>query len=278
VKSPQEIFDLVRGAEPAVVRFPVSAADLVPVPNFVAVVPVYNHERAVPAVAAALRAYGLPLVLVDDGSSDACRAVLEKLARDVGAHLVRRPLNGGKGAAVIAGLRKARELGFSHALQVDADGQHDLRDVPRFLDRARRAPQAVICGRPLFDDSIPRVRFFSRYITHVLVWLQTLSLSTVRDSMCGYRLYPLRSVLEVVERGVGTRMDFDIEVLVKMAWRGHVLHWIDTRVSYPTDGISHYRLLVDNLWLAGMHARLLLGMAWRAPMLLWRHLRRAARM
>jgi glycosyltransferase involved in cell wall biosynthesis len=276
VKSRQEIYDLVRSARPAVLRGPVAAADLVPLPHFVAVVPVYNHERAVPAVASALRAFGLPLVLVDDGSDEICKVALERLARDLGAHLVRRPVNGGKGAAVIAGLRKARELGFSHALQVDADGQHDLGDVPRFLERARREPDAVICGRPLFDDSVPRVRFISRYITHALVWLQTLSFSKVRDSMCGFRLYPVRTVLEVVERdGAGTRMDFDIEVLVKMAWRGRVLRWIDTRVSYPADGISHYRLLIDNLWLAGMHARLLVGMVWRAPMLLWRRIRRA---
>jgi len=277
VKSRQEIYDLVRSARPAVLRAPLVVADLAPLPRFVAVVPVYNHERAVPAVAMALRAHGLPLVLVDDGSSEICRAVLDKLARDLGAHLVRRPVNGGKGAAVIAGLRKARELGFSHALQVDADGQHDLGDVPHFLERARREPDAVICGRPLFDDSVPRVRFFSRYITHALVWLQTLSFTQVRDSMCGFRLYPVRTVLAVVERdGAGTRMDFDIEVLVKMAWRGNVLHWIDTRVSYPADGISHYRLLIDNLWLTGMHARLLAGMVWRAPMLLWRRIRRGA--
>lgn len=277
MKSRQEIYDLVRSAMPAVLRAPLAVADLVPLPRFVAVVPVYNHERAVPAVAVALRAHGLPLVLVDDGSSEICRTALDKLARDLGAHLVRRPVNGGKGAAVIAGLRKARELGFSHVLQVDADGQHDLGDVPQFLERARREPDAVICGRPLFDDSVPRVRLVSRYITHVLVWLQTLSFTQVRDSMCGFRLYPVRTVLEVVEHdGAGTRMDFDIEVLVKMAWRGNVLHWIDTRVSYPTDGISHYRLLIDNLWVAGMHARLLAGMLWRAPMLLWRRIRRDA--
>jgi glycosyltransferase involved in cell wall biosynthesis len=222
-----------------------------------------------------LRAHGLPVVLVDDGSGETCRLALQGLSRETGAHLVRLPVNGGKGAAVIAGLRKAQELGFSHALQVDADGQHDLGDVPHFLERARREPEAVICGRPVFDASIPRVRFVSRYITHVLVWLQTLSVTAVRDSMCGFRLYPLRPVLEVVDLdGVGRRMDFDVELLVKLTWRGRVLRWIDTRVSYPADGISHFRMLWDNLRLAGMHVRLVFGMLWRAPMLLWRRFRR----
>ncbi|HET9865249.1 MAG TPA: glycosyltransferase family 2 protein [Steroidobacteraceae bacterium] len=240
------------------------------------VIPVYNHELAVPAVAANLRAQGLPVVLVDDGSNDSCRVALEKLAAETGDVLVRRAANGGKGAAVISGLRKAQQLGFTHALQVDADGQHDLRDVPKFLARAQAEPGAVICGRPVFDASIPRVRFLSRYITHALVWLQTLSFSAVRDSMCGFRLYPVSTVLEVVDRdGVGTRMDFDVELLVKLVWRGRTLRWIDTQVSYPKDGISHFRMLYDNLRLAGMHVRLVLGMLWRAPMLIWRRIRNA---
>jgi glycosyltransferase involved in cell wall biosynthesis len=238
------------------------------------VIPVYDHEHAVPAVAAHLRAHGLPVVLVDDGSSESCRLALERLATETRTPLVRLPVNGGKGAAVIAGLRRALELGFTHALQVDADGQHDLRDVPKFLAAANAEPHAVICGRPVFDASIPKVRFLSRYITHVLVWLQTLSTSQVRDSMCGFRLYPLRTVLQVVDRdGVGRRMDFDVELLVKLVWRGRTLRWIDTRVSYPTDGISHFRMLSDNLRLAGMHVRLVLGMLWRAPLLVWRRMR-----
>ena len=176
-------------------------------PKVVAVVPVYNHELAVPAVAAALCAHGLPVILVDDGSDEPGRRVLARLAHDGAVRLLRLPVNGGKGAAVIAGLRAAQELGFTHALQVDADGQHDLADVPHFLDASRREPKAIICGRPLFDSSIPLVRYFSRYITHVLVWLQTLSFSAVRDSMCGFRLYPVHPVLDVVDLdGVGTRM------------------------------------------------------------------------
>ena len=235
-------------------------------PSVIAVIPVYNHERAVPDVAARLRAHGLPVLLVDDGSSDACRAALETLVASTGDRLVRLPVNGGKGAAVIAGLRAARDAGFSHALQVDADGQHDLDDVPEFLEASAREPTAVICGRPVFDESIPKVRFLSRYITHAFVWLQTLSLSRVRDSMCGFRLYPIAAVLEVVDRdGVGRRMDFDVELLVKLAWRNRALRWIDTRVSYPADGLSHFRMLKDNLLLARMHVRLVLGMLWRAP-------------
>ena len=243
--------------------------------KFTAVIPVYNHEQAVPAVVAALRAQDLPVVLVDDGSDESCRRVLEQLALGEQVHLVQLPRNGGKGAAVIAGLRAALRLGFTHALQVDADGQHDLGDAPKFLESARRAPQAVICGRPLFDATMPRVRYVSRHITHALVWLETLSFTRVPDSMCGFRLYPVATVLEVVDQdGIGQRMDFDVELLVKLVWRERFLHWIPTRVSYPNDGVSHYRLFRDNLWVSSMHVRLLLGAAWRAPRIIGRRMRR----
>jgi glycosyltransferase involved in cell wall biosynthesis len=245
-------------------------------PKIIAVIPVFNHERAVPAVAEALRAHGLPVILVDDGSNDACRLALQELVAQTGDRLVRLDVNGGKGAAVIAGLRAARQAGFSHALQVDADGQHDLADVPRFLAASAADPGAVICGKPVFDASIPRLRLVSRYITHVLVWLQTLSFREVRDSMCGFRLYPVDTVLEVVDRdGVGRRMDFDVELLVKLSWRGRRIVWLDTRVRYPADGLSHFRMLLDNLLLARMHLRLVLGMIWRAPRIIARRLARA---
>jgi glycosyltransferase involved in cell wall biosynthesis len=244
----------------------------------IAVIPVFNHERAVPAVAEALRAHGLPVILVDDGSDDTCRRALEALVAQTGVRLVRLDVNGGKGAAVIAGLRAARAAGFSHALQVDADGQHDLVDVPRFLAASAADPAAVICGRPVFDASIPRVRLVSRYITHVLVWLQTLSLRQVRDSMCGFRLYPVDAVLEVVEQdGVGRRMDFDVELLVKLSWRGRRMVWLDTQVRYPADGLSHFRMLLDNLLLAKMHVRLVGGMIWRAPRIVARRISDAIR-
>ena len=246
--------------------------------NLIAVIPVFNHERAVPAVAAALRAHGLPVILVDDGSSTACRRSLEALVAQTGDRLVRLEVNGGKGAAVIAGLRAARDAGFSHALQVDADGQHDLGDVPRFVVASAAEPAAVVCGKPVFDASIPRVRLMSRYITHVLVWLQTLSFRKVRDSMCGFRLYPVDTVLEVVDQdGVGRRMDFDVELLVKLSWRGHRMIWLDTQVRYPADGLSHFRMLLDNLLLARMHVRLVLGMLWRAPRIVARRFSHATR-
>ena len=174
--------------------------------NPCAVIPVYNHETAVPAVVDALLAAGLPCVLVDDASSPACSAVLEQLAQGEHIFLVRLAINQGKGGAVMAGLREAARLGFTHALQVDADGQHDLRDVATFMQVSQQNPQALICGYPQYDDSVPKGRLYARYLTHVMVWINTLSLQ-IRDSMCGFRVYPLPPTLALIESTkIGQRM------------------------------------------------------------------------
>lgn len=235
-----------------------------------AVIPVYNHEHALPIVVAALRDAGLPCVLVDDASSPACAAVIDQLAEQADTFLVRLPVNQGKGGAVMAGLREAQRLGFSHALQVDADGQHDLSDVSGFLAESRVHPQALICGYPVYDDSVPKSRLYARYLTHVWVWINSLSLA-IRDSMCGFRVYPLPATLALIDScQLGKRMDFDTEILVRLAWRNQPMRWLPTQVHYPLDGLSHFRLWLDNALISKMHAKLFFGMLLRAPAILWR--------
>jgi glycosyltransferase involved in cell wall biosynthesis len=236
----------------------------------VAVIPVYNHGEAVGAVAANVRAHGLRCILVDDGSSAGCAAVLDALAQAADVTLVRLALNQGKGGAMMAGLRAAADAGYSHALQIDADGQHDARDIPRFLASAAAEPDAVICGTPVYDESVPKVRLIARYATHIWVWINSLSLE-IRDSMCGFRVYPLPPVVRLIDEArLGRRMDFDPEVLVRLHWRGMKIVSLPTRVTYPQDGLSHFRLGLDNWLITKMHARLAVGMLLRSPKLLWR--------
>jgi glycosyltransferase involved in cell wall biosynthesis len=234
------------------------------------VIPVYNHGEAVGAVAANVRAHGLRCILVDDGSSADCAAVLDALAQAADVTLVRLALNQGKGGAMMAGLRAAADAGYSHALQIDADGQHDARDIPRFLASAAAEPDAVICGTPVYDESVPKVRLIARYATHIWVWINSLSLE-IRDSMCGFRVYPLPPVVRLIDEArLGRRMDFDPEVLVRLHWRGMKIVSLPTRVTYPQDGLSHFRLGLDNWLITKMHARLAVGMLLRSPKLLWR--------
>jgi glycosyltransferase involved in cell wall biosynthesis len=210
------------------------------------------------------------MVLVDDGSSQACADVLQRLSATPDVTLVRHERNRGKGAAVITGLRTAHERGYTHAVQIDADGQHTVSDVSRFVEEARQHPDVVICGRPVFDASMPRSRYYGRYLTHALVWLETLSFELL-DTMCGFRVYPLAVLLALLDRsGVGERMDFDTEVLVRLHWRGVRTRWLATEVRYPLDGVSHYRMFRDNVRMTSLHISLLLGMLVRLPLLLWR--------
>lgn len=234
--------------------------------NPCAVIPVFNHGAAIGSTLAQVRAHRLPVVLVNDGSDAHCTDILRALADQEGVALVELPHNLGKGGAVKAGLRHARDLGYSHALQVDADGQHNLTDVQRFLAEAAQFPQALICGIPEYDASIPKARLYGRYLTHLWVWINTLSFA-LRDSMCGFRVYPLAGVCELLEREfTGDRMDFDTEVLVRWFWRAGDVRQLSTRVHYPVDGVSHFLPGKDNWLISCMHARLFFGMVWRAPL------------
>lgn len=239
-----------------------------------AVVPVYNHEGPLPGIVARLREKGLPVILVDDASAAFCARIMDQLATaDAGVDLIRHPRNRGKGGAVKSGLIAASARGYSHAVQVDADGQHDLDDLERMLDLARAHPDAVVAGQPIFDESVPKGRYYARYLTHVWVWINTLSL-TIRDSMCGYRVYPLAASVRLIENAkLGERMDFDVEILIRLYWQGTPIVTLPTRVRYPQDGVSHFRPWLDNALLSLMQARMFFGMLLRLPSLIARHFR-----
>lgn len=246
-------------------------------PDVAAVIPVYNHPATIGAMVAGVHANDLHGVLVDDGSEPGCAAVLDRLATEHGPErvtLVRLARNQGKGGAMMAGFRAAAAQGFSHVLQIDADGQHDVADIPRFLQACAAQPGAVIAGVPIYDHSVPLGRLVGRYATHIWVWINTLSLA-IKDSMCGFRVYPLPPTLALIDQvAIGRRMDFDTEILVRLYWRGMPVINLPTRVTYPQDGISHFKLGLDNLLISRMHAKLFAGMLWRLPLLLWRKVRK----
>ncbi len=240
-------------------------------------IPVYDHEHAIGAVVEAVLAHGMPCVLVDDGSTPGCARVLDQLAASWPGKvtLLRHAHNQGKGGAVLTGFRHAAQAGYSHALQVDADGQHNLNDLPRFVALAQQHPDTVIAGCPVYDQSVPRLRLYARYLTHVFVWLNTLSFA-IRDSMCGFRVYPVAPVVALDQRcALGRRMNFDTEVLVRLYWSGVPVINLPTRVTYPSDGVSHFMAFRDNALITLMHTKLFFGMLIRLPALLARKWRTA---
>jgi predicted LPLAT superfamily acyltransferase len=235
------------------------------------VIPVYNHEATIGDMVNAVLAQNLPCILVDDGSSAVCARVLDQLATKSDQIILLRHVNNcGKGAAVLTGFKYAAATGYSHALQIDADGQHCVADIPGFLACAAANPEAVIVGCPQYDASVPKLRLYARYLTHVWVWINTLSFS-IKDSMCGFRVYPLASCMALAQQiKLPERMAFDTDVLVRLYWHGVKIINVPTRVGYPRDGVSHFRLLQDNVFIARMHATLFFGMLQRLPKLLAR--------
>ncbi len=235
----------------------------------VMIVPIYMHGSAFARMLPGLLLFGLPVIVVDDGSDSDNAEVLEALdAKHDQLHLMRHQRNRGKGAAVATALKKAQAMGFTHALQIDGDGQHDVDDIPAFLSAARDDPNALILGVPEFDSSMPASRRIGRYLTHFWIWIETLSLE-ISDSMCGYRCYPLKSVLPLLDvRWLGRRMDFDSEILVRMYWKKTPLVRIPTRVIYPESGRSNFKMFSDNMLITAMHIRLVAGMLVRSPMLI----------
>jgi len=234
------------------------------------VVPTYDNPRTLRGVVLELREHLPEVIVVDDGSGPEGRRAAADLEADGLAHLVQRKRNGGKGAAVLEGLRRARDLGLTHALQVDADGQHDLSDVPRFVEVARSRPAALVAGTPLFDETAPKGRLVGRQISRFWAAVETGGL-VIHDPLCGFRVYPVEAALASACHTAG--MDFDPDIAVRMYWRGTPVVNLPTRVRYLTGeegGVSHFRMFHDNVLLSRMHARL---SCQAAPRLAWRWLR-----
>lgn len=242
------------------------------------VIPIYDHGATIHRLVGELSPQGLPIYIVDDGSHEPTRAQLARVVRDFPlVRLQRLEKNGGKGAAMMHALRWARADGMSHALQIDADGQHDPRDVPRFLARAAARPEALIVGEPLFDASAPKARLYGRRLTNFWVCVETLSMA-VKDSQCGFRLYPLAAACALIERAaLPRRYSFDIAIVVRLAWQGTPVENVPTRVTYPAGGLSHFNMLADNARISFLHTMLVVGMLLRLPLLLTRRFGSRAR-
>ncbi|NOQ77516.1 MAG: glycosyltransferase [Methylococcaceae bacterium] len=239
------------------------------------IVPVYNHHHAIKRVVEHLKPIGLKCFLINDGSSAECSKVLQQIQQQQSSWLTlyERSENGGKGAAVIDGFKLAIEQGFSHAIQIDADGQHQFDDIKLFIEASDLYPERMILGQPIFDQSVPKKRLYGRQFTNLWVWINTLSCS-IADGMCGFRCYPLNAVNELLKSApLGQRMDFDIDIVVRLYWQGLDVVNISTEVQYPLDGVSHFNMLQDNLLISKKHAQLFFGMLWRIPKLLMRKLK-----
>jgi glycosyltransferase involved in cell wall biosynthesis len=251
---------------------------MTPSSTHLVLIPSFNTGPKVYETVAAARAAWNPVWVVVDGSDDGTAEGLQALqARDAGLRVWVLPRNQGKGAAVLHGLQQALRAGFTHALTMDADGQHPAARIASFMQASLARPEAMILGRPVFDASAPLLRVRGRRVSNAWTRLETLG-AGVADSLYGFRVYPCAALVAVMRHQPWMRrFDFDTEAVVRLAWRGVKPLNLDAPVKYLSadeGGVSHFRYGRDNLLLTWMHIRLMLEFVLRLPLLLWRRWRR----
>jgi polyprenyl-phospho-N-acetylgalactosaminyl synthase len=225
--------------------------------SYCAVVPTFCNPMTVRNVVERVRSYGVSVVLVDDCSTSEGRDVCIQLEREGLVTLCRFAVNRGKGAATMEGLRIASALGFSHAFQVDADSQHDLTQIPPFLEASRCQPSALVLSYPVYERGAPRARVWGRLATTFWIAIEVGSTKVIRDALCGFRIYPVQKALLCKSRC--ERMGFDPEIAVLLVRRGTPTINMPVGVTYLSaeeGGVSHFRMLRDNLALGLLHTRL----------------------
>jgi glycosyltransferase involved in cell wall biosynthesis len=224
------------------------------------VIPIYNHKKTIADVVESLNCLKIPVLIVDDASNSATQNTLAELAlKNSSVEILTHRENSGKGAAVSTGLLAAYKKGFTHGLQVDADGQHFTQDAGKFIEAAKNKPEALVLGKPLFDKSAPKSRIYGRKITHIFVWIETFSFE-IKDTLCGFRVYPLQAFQAVsAQVNLRKRMDFDPEIAVRLYWEDVPVINIETPVRYFEGGLSNFHFIRDNGMMISLHVSLLLG-------------------
>jgi glycosyltransferase involved in cell wall biosynthesis len=233
----------------------------------VALIPVYDNAATVGAVVRGCLEALPDVVAIDDGSTDESG----EAARAAGAELIRIPVNGGKGAAIRRGLDEAHAAGFTHALVIDADGQHPPREIPRLLAAAREDEARIWIGvRRMPADDTPAASRRGRSISNF--WTTLDGWRRCRDAQSGFRVYPVEAVRAL--RCEEPRFAFEMEVLVRAAWAGVRLGHVEVDVRYPPpeERVTHFDMRRDNLRFTWVSFRLFWGMVARSPVLLWRRL------
>ena len=240
-------------------------------------IPSYNTGATVYAtVAAARQRWPLVWVVVDGSNDGTAQGLLRLAEQDSGLRVSTLETNQGKGAAVMHGLLQMQQAGLTHALTMDADGQHPAELIPVFMQASLARPETMVLGKPVFDASAPLLRVRGRRVSNAWTQLETLG-AGVGDSLYGFRVYPIEPLVQIMQTQPWMRrFDFDTEAVVRLAWRGVKPVNIDAPVKYLSaaeGGVSHFRYGRDNLLLTWMHARLMVEFVLRLPLLLWRRLR-----
>ncbi|WP_281072140.1 glycosyltransferase family 2 protein [Succinivibrio dextrinosolvens] len=241
-------------------------------PKICVIIPCYKHTDKIAGVIQRLLPYGFPIIVVDDGNSKEDAMELYKICenlRDI--FLLHHDENKGKGGSVLTGLLFAKENRFTHAIQIDADGQHCVEDIPKITDILSKNPDAVVSGSPIYDDNAPKSRVIGRKITNFFVKIETLS-NEIKDAMIGFRAYPVNLTCQCAKDcNLNFGMTFDIEILVRLKWADAPIKFFETQVDYPKNGYSNFKVS-DQLKISIIHTVLCTTMLLRLPYVLFKAL------
>ena len=222
----------------------------------VAIIPCYRHDNTLFNVIKEVQKNISDVIVVDDGNEKSVADNINAIAKQFANVIVlTNEINIGKGGSLAKAIHFAKEKGYSHAIQIDADGQHNADDIIKLLKLCKENPDCVISGAPIYDDDAPRSRVIGRKITNFFVHIETLSFM-IKDAMIGFRAYPVNITDKIItEHNLKSRMTFDIEILVRLAWSGIKVLFFDTKVEYPKNGISNFKA-IDQLRISWMHTKL----------------------
>lgn len=241
--------------------------------------PTYNNAPKLAAVLGAVSHLGRPILIVDDGSTDQTRSMLDAFEANPGefagdgsltipVRVVRHIQNRGKGAALRTGFAEAERMGFSHALTMDTDGQHAPADAAALLAAAEANPTALVTGcRNAQADDYPTASRIGRLMSNLCIFLS--SGRRVEDSQCGYRVYPLGLVRTV--RCWSGRFGYEAEILTRSGWAGCPLVQVPVQTIYPPAGerISHFRPVKDTIHGWSLHFVMSMRAVWPWPFVKW---------
>lgn len=203
------------------------------------IVPTYNNEKTLKRVVDSVLTFTSNIIIVNDGSTDSTALILKEYSNLIQIHHAK---NSGKGVALRNGFKKAIELNYNYAITIDSDGQHFASDIPDFIETIEKDPNALLIGsRNMTTDDIPKKSSFGNKFSNFWFWFETGI--KLEDTQSGYRLYPLQLIPSTY---FTNKFEFEIEVIVRSAWKGIRVKNIPIKVLYdPAERVSHFRPFKD---------------------------------
>ena len=209
--------------------------------NCIVVIPTYNNAGTIAQVISDVDGYSDNIMVVNDGSTDNTSCILSSFSN---IRVLSYEKNRGKGYALKLALETAAKTGFDYAITIDADGQHSADDIPAFIERIEQVPNSLLIGaRNLTADNMPSKNTFANKFSNF--WYKVETGRTLIDTQSGFRLYPLRKLSDM--RFITQRYEFEVEIIVRAAWKGINVENIPVKVYYAPieERVSHFRPLKD---------------------------------